>query len=335
MSAIGPLKASLRRGWERSVRGCKAIQKRARPLRHSSLGRKLKPVNNASAERPPWLTVKATPGPDYQRLKALMRGNTLHTVCEEAHCPNIFECWEQDKTATFMILGDTCTRNCRFCAVKSGRPGGVDWDEPERVASAVMDMQLDHVVITSVDRDDLVDGGASIFAATVQAIHDKAPQCQIELLIPDFGGNQEALTRVVQVHPELLDHNIETVRRMTPRVRSRATYEQSLEVLRQAKAIRPLQRTKSSIMVGVGETWDELLETLDDLRMADADIVTIGQYLRPTSKQIPVARFYTPEEFSRLREEGMQRGFLHVESGPLVRTSYHAAKQARTAVASD
>lgn len=293
-------------------------------------------MNNTPLERPPWLTVKATPGPNYQRLKALMRGNTLHTVCEEAHCPNIFECWEQDKTATFMILGDTCTRNCRFCAVKSGRLGGtVDWGEPGRVASAVMDMQLDHVVITSVDRDDLVDGGAGIFSATVQAIRAKAPRCQVELLIPDFAGNWHALAQVVQQRPELLDHNIETVRRLTPRVRSRATYERSLEVLRQAKEIHALQRTKSSIMVGVGESWEELLETLDDLRSVDVDIVTIGQYLRPTSKQMPMVRFYTPEEFAQLQGEGMKRGFLHVESGPLVRTSYHAARQARAAVAAE
>ncbi len=289
-------------------------------------------MNDTPMNRPPWLKVKATPGPNYKRLKAIMRGNTLHTVCEEAHCPNIFECWEQDRTATFMILGDTCTRNCRFCAVRSGRPGGsVDWEEPDRVATAVMDMQLTHVVITSVDRDDLPDGGAAIFAATVRAIRAKAPGCQVELLIPDFAGNWEALEQVVRQRPELLDHNIETVRRMTPRVRSKATYARSLELLRQAKALNRQQRTKSSIMVGVGETWDEILETLDDLRTVNVDIVTIGQYLRPTSKQMPMTRFYTPDEFARLREEGMRRGFLHVESGPLVRTSYHAARQAREA----
>ena len=289
-------------------------------------------MNDTPMNRPPWLKVKATPGPNYKRLKAIMRGNTLHTVCEEAHCPNIFECWEQDRTATFMILGDTCTRNCRFCAVRSGQPGGsVDWEEPDRVATAVMDMQLTHVVITSVDRDDLPDGGAAIFAATVRAIRAKAPGCQVELLIPDFAGNWEALEQVVRQRPELLDHNIETVRRMTPRVRSKATYARSLELLRQAKALNPQQRTKSSIMVGVGETWDEILETLDDLRTVNVDIVTIGQYLRPTSKQMPMTRFYTPDEFARLREEGMRRGFLHVESGPLVRTSYHAARQAREA----
>ncbi len=291
-----------------------------------------RPVRTEPSIKPPWLTIKATAGPNYQRLKALMRGNTLHTVCEEAHCPNIFECWEQDKTATFMILGDTCTRNCRFCAVKSGHVGGVvDWEEPGRVAAAVMAMQLDHVVITSVDRDDLPDGGAGIFANTVRTIRDMAPRCQVELLIPDFAGNWNALALVIGQRPNLLDHNIETVRRMTPLVRSRATYERSLEVLRQAKEIGPGQRTKSSIMVGVGETWDELLETLDDLRAVNVDIVTIGQYLRPTSKQMPLVRFYTPDEFGQLREEGMARGFLHVESGPLVRTSYHAARQARDA----
>ncbi len=285
-------------------------------------------------EKPPWLTIKATPGPNYQRLKGIMRGKTLHTVCEEAHCPNIFECWDKDKTATFMILGDTCTRNCRFCAVKSGRPGGrVDWEEPDRVADAVRDMQLDHAVITSVDRDDLPDGGASIFGATVLAIRREAPGCQVELLIPDFAGDEIALQLVVDKKPELLDHNIETVRRMTPKVRSRATYDRSLEVLRNAKIMNPGQRTKSSMMLGVGEHWDEILETLDDLRGVGVDIVTIGQYLRPTHKQMEMVRFYTPNEFAALQEEGMKRGFLHVESGPLVRTSYHAARQARQATA--
>ena len=285
-------------------------------------------------ERPPWLTIKATPGPNYQRLKGIVRGKTLHTVCEEAHCPNIFECWDKDKTATFMILGDTCTRNCRFCAVKSGRPGGrVDWEEPDRVADAVRDMQLDHAVITSVDRDDLSDGGASIFAATVLAIRREAPGCQVELLIPDFAGDEKALQLVADNKPELLDHNIETVRRMTPKVRSRATYDRSLQVLRNAKIMNPGQRTKSSMMLGVGENWDEILETLDDLRGVGVDIVTIGQYLRPTHKQMEMVRFYTPAEFTALQEEGMKRGFLHVESGPLVRTSYHAARQAQQATA--
>lgn len=285
-------------------------------------------------ERPPWLTIKATPGANYQRLKGIVRGKTLHTVCEEAHCPNIFECWDKDKTATFMILGDTCTRNCRFCAVKSGRPGGrVDWEEPDRVADAVRDMQLDHAVITSVDRDDLSDGGASIFAATVLAIRRKAPGCQVELLIPDFAGDEKALQLVADNKPELLDHNIETVRRMTPKVRSRATYDRSLQVLRNAKIMNPGQRTKSSMMLGVGENWDEILETLDDLRGVGVDIVTIGQYLRPTHKQMEMVRFYTPDEFTALQEEGMKRGFLHVESGPLVRTSYHAARQAQQATA--
>ncbi len=285
------------------------------------------------SERPSWLTIKATAGPNYTRLKEIMRGNTLHTVCEEAHCPNIFECWEQDKTATFMILGDTCTRNCRFCAVKSGRPGGtVDWDEPNRVAEAVRAMHLDHVVITSVDRDDLPDGGAGVFAATVRAIRSASPDCQVELLIPDFAGDFAALGSVIAERPELLDHNVETVRRLTPTARSRATYERSLAVLRQAKAIDPKQRTKSSIMVGIGEQWEEILETLDDLAANEVDIVTIGQYLRPTTKQMPLIRFYTPDEFAMLQEEGKRRGFLHVESGPLVRTSYHAARQARKAV---
>lgn len=282
-------------------------------------------------DRPAWLTVKATAGPDYQRLKNIMRTKTLHTVCEEAHCPNIFECWDRDKTATFMILGDTCTRNCRFCAVKSGRPTELDWAEPGRVAEAVRDMQLSHVVITSVDRDDLADGGARIFAETIREIRKLLPTCQVEVLIPDFQGDRSALATVVEEAPELLDHNIETVRRLTPPVRLKATYDQSLAVLRMAKELRQTQRTKSSIMVGLGETWDELLQSLDDLRESAVDIVTIGQYLRPTSKQMPLVRHYTPDEFARLREEGMARGFLHVESGPLVRTSYHAAHQAKVA----
>lgn len=288
-------------------------------------------MDKQQLEKPQWLKVKANAGPNYHHLKTLMRGNTLHTVCEEAHCPNIYECWEQDRTATFMILGDTCTRNCRFCAVKSGHPGALDWEEPERVAAAVQKMALDHVVLTSVDRDDVPDGGSGIFQMTIQAIRRLSPQCQVEVLIPDFQGDRVSLEKVVTAQPELLDHNVETVRRMTPRVRSRATYDRSLDLLREAKAIRPSQATKSSLMLGVGETWDEILETLDDLRAASVDIVTIGQYLRPTTKQIPVERYYTPEEFSRLQEEGLQRGFLHVESGPLVRTSYHAARQARTA----
>jgi len=215
--------------------------------------------------RPPWLKVQATPGPNYHRLKSIMRGNGLHTVCEEAHCPNIFECWDREKTATFMILGDTCTRNCRFCAVKSGRPGAVDIGEPERVAEAVHLMALDHVVITAVDRDDLADGGAGIFAATIRAVRRQAPTCQVEVLTGDFQGDREALAQVIQEAPELFDHNLETVRRLTPRVRSRATYDRSLGVLREAKVLRAGQRTKSSLMVGVGETWDELLATLDDL----------------------------------------------------------------------
>ena len=302
-----------------------------RSARHKKWTRVIGVIKKEELEKPQWLKVKATQGPNYHRLKMMMRGEKLHTVCEEAHCPNIYECWERDKTATFMILGETCTRNCRFCAVTSGHPGALDWQEPERVAQTVQKMGLDHVVITSVDRDDVPDGGSTIFRLTIEAVRRLSPHCQVEVLIPDFQGDRKALERVVEVHPELLDHNIETVRRMTPRVRSRATYDRSLELLRTAKAIRRDQATKSSIMLGVGESWDEILQTLDDLRTANVDIVTIGQYLRPTSKQMRVARFYTPEEFEKLREEGMARGFVHVESGPLVRTSYHAAHQARSA----
>jgi lipoic acid synthetase len=286
-------------------------------------------VTDSSRERPAWLNVQAIAGPNYDRIRRIMRERGLHTACEEARCPNVFECWEQDRTATFMILGDTCTRNCRFCAVTSGRRGAVDRLEPQRVADAVRAMALDHVVLTSVDRDDLPDGGAEMFAATVRAIRDIAPQCHVEVLIPDFLGNRDALTTVVTAGPDILDHNLETVRRITPRVRSRATYDRSLEVLRMAKVLNPRQLTKSSLMVGLGETRDELLAALDDLRRVDVDIVTIGQYLRPTGKQMPVARYYRPEEFQDLQDEAMRRGFRHCEAGPLVRTSYHAARQAR------
>ncbi len=280
-----------------------------------------------AASRPEWLKITARPNEKYQEIKGIMRGRTLHTVCEEAHCPNIFECWGRLGTATFMILGDTCTRNCRFCAVKSGRPSEVDRAEPARVADAVLAMNLRHVVVTSVDRDDLSDGGASIFAATILEIRKRIPTCGIEVLIPDFAGNWDALKTVVDASPDILDHNIETVRRLSDSVRSKAKYNQSLEVLRRTKEMRPDIRTKSSIMVGLGETVDEIFETMDDLRSAGVDIVTVGQYLQPTKQQVLVEKFYTPEEFKQIRIVGMKKGFKHIQAGPLVRTSYHAYDQ--------
>ncbi|MCL6549060.1 MAG: lipoyl synthase [Alicyclobacillus sp.] len=276
--------------------------------------------------RPDWLKIQLRTGPNYRDLKQIMRGKSLHTVCEEARCPNIYECWEH-RTATFMILGDVCTRACRFCAVTSGRPTELDLAEPARVAQAVVEMGLQHVVVTSVARDDLADGGASVFAATIRAVRERVPSCGVEVLIPDFMGNWDALKVVLDASPDILNHNVETVRRLSDKVRSKAKYDRSLELLRRSKEMRPDIRTKSSIMVGVGETWEEILETMDDLRAAEVDILTVGQYLRPTQRHLPVERFYTPAEFLRLRAEGLQRGFAHVESGPLVRSSYHAHEQ--------
>ncbi|KRW92098.1 lipoyl synthase [Alicyclobacillus tengchongensis] len=276
--------------------------------------------------RPEWLKVTAKTGKNYTALKDIMRTQSLHTVCEEAHCPNIFECWEQ-RTATFMILGDICTRACRFCAVHTGRPTELDLREPKRVAEAVVAMGLEHVVITSVARDDLADGGASMFAATIREVRKQVPSCSVEVLIPDFDGNWDALRLVMDAEPDILNHNVETVRRLSDSVRSRAKYDRTLELLRRAKEMKPDIPTKSSIMVGVGETMDEIYATMDDLRAVDVDILTIGQYLQPTEKHLVVERFYTPTEFLRLRGEGLKRGFRHVESGPMVRSSYHAKEQ--------
>ncbi|GEO25757.1 lipoyl synthase [Alicyclobacillus acidoterrestris] len=276
--------------------------------------------------RPDWLKIKAKTGENYKSLKEIMRTQSLHTVCEEAQCPNIFDCWEQ-RTATFMILGDICTRACRFCAVNTGRPTELDLREPKRVADAVVAMNLQHVVVTSVARDDLADGGASVFAATIREIRKRVPACGIEVLIPDFGGNWDALKVVMDASPDILNHNVETVRRLSDRVRSRAKYDRTLELLRQAKRMRPDIRTKSSIMVGLGETIDEVYETMDDLRAVGVDIVTIGQYLQPSEKHLLVEKFYTPTEFLRMRGEGLKRGFAHVEAGPMVRSSYHAHEQ--------
>lgn len=287
-----------------------------------------------TAERKPdWLKISLPTGRDYENirdLRRMMRAGELHTVCEEAKCPNLHECWA-NRTATFMILGDFCTRACRFCAVKTGRPTGPDPDEPERVAEAAERMGLRHCVITSVARDDLPDGGAAAFAATVRAVRRRLPLCGIEVLVPDFNGSEAALSVVLEAKPDVLNHNLETVERLTPRVRSRATYRRSLQLLARSKRIAPGIRTKSGLMVGLGEEWDEILQAMDDLREAGCDMLTIGQYLRPTLAHLPVVRFYAPEEFARLKEEGLRRGFRHVESGPLVRSSYHAGEQVKRA----
>lgn len=283
--------------------------------------------------KPEWLKIKLPAGDDYDNVKQLketMRSKTLHTVCEEAKCPNIHECWA-NRTATFMILGDICTRACRFCAVKSGLPTELDLQEPERVAEAAEQMGLRHCVVTSVARDDLADGGASIFAETIRAIRRRMPFCSVEVLIPDFMGNEESLRTVMEAKPDILNHNMETVERMSDRVRSKAKYARSLELLARSKRMAPNIPTKSSIMVGVGETWDEILRTMDDLRAVDCDIMTIGQYLQPTKQHLRVVEYYTPEQFAALKEEGMKRGFRHVESGPLVRSSYHAHEQVQSA----
>jgi lipoic acid synthetase len=272
---------------------------------------------------PEWLKVRAPGGDDYHQVKGLLRTLGLHTVCEEAHCPNIGECFAQ-RTATFLILGDVCTRGCRFCAVTKGQPLALDREEPERVARAVARLGLRHAVITSVTRDDLPDGGASIFAEVIRKIHTYLPGCSVEVLIPDFQGSLEALRLVLDARPEVLNHNIETVPRLYPQVRPGAIYARSLELLRWAKDLAPDMRTKSGLMVGLGEDGDEVLATLRDLRAIGCDLLTIGQYLQPSAWHLPVARFYRPEEFAALRDAALRLGFAHVESGPLVRSSYHA-----------
>jgi lipoic acid synthetase len=281
--------------------------------------------------KPEWLKIKLNTGDNFKELKSMMRSKTLHTVCEEAKCPNIHECWA-NRTATFMILGDICTRACRFCAVKTGLPTELDLAEPERVADAALQMGLQHCVVTSVARDDLEDGGSMIFAETIKAVRGKLPLCGVEVLIPDFLGREESLRTVLEAKPDILNHNIETVERMSDRVRSKAKYRRSLELLARSKRIAPGIPTKSSIMIGVGEEWDELLQTMDDLRAVGCDIMTIGQYLQPSPNHLAVVKYYTPEQFALLKQEGMKRGFKHVESGPLVRSSYHAHEQVQSAV---
>lgn len=280
--------------------------------------------------KPDWLTVKWQQGENYRDLKGLMRGLGLHTVCEEAHCPNISECWEH-RTATFLILGDTCTRSCGFCAIKTGRPGLLDRGEPERVARAIESLGLKHCVITSVNRDELPDGGAEIFAETIRRSREYTPDCGIEVLIPDFKGVWWALQLVMDARPDILNHNIESVPRLYYIVRPQAKYERSLELLQKAKEMVPDGLTKSGLMVGLGEDFDEVVQVLHDLKAHDVDIVTIGQYLRPSFRHLPVMKYYSPEEFKALKQIGAELGFRHVESGPLVRSSYHAHEQVQQA----
>jgi lipoyl synthase len=289
---------------------------------------------SAKPRKPDWLKIKLTTGEPYRELKEMMRTRTLHTVCEEARCPNIYECWA-NRTATFMILGDICTRACRFCAVKTGLPTELDLQEPERVAEAAEQMGLRHCVVTSVARDDLKDGGASIFAATIREIRKKLPLCSVEVLIPDFQGDTESLRIVMDAKPDILNHNVETVERLSDRVRAKAKYRRSLELLRQAKAMNPDIPTKSSLMLGVGETIEEVLRTMDDLREVDCGILTLGQYLQPSPAHLEVERYVHPDEFARLKENGLARGFSHVESGPFVRSSYHAHEQVKSATAAE
>ncbi|MEE8410691.1 MAG: lipoyl synthase [Myxococcota bacterium] len=278
--------------------------------------------------RPPWMRVKIKDSQTYKDVGALLQGLHLHPVCEEARCPNIWECWGQHRTATFMIMGDICTRACRYCSVTSGKPVGLDPDEPRNVARAVEHLQLSHAVVTSVDRDDLPDFGASHFAQTIAAIRERTPDCRVEVLIPDFCGAADALQIVLDAEPDVLNHNTETVPRLFPRLRAKGDFERSMQLLTRVDAYRREQETplvtKSGIIVGLGETIDELLEAMDALRAVNCDVLTVGQYLNPTRKHAPIDRFYTPDEFEMLRRQGLDRGFKHVESGPLVRSSYHA-----------
>lgn len=293
----------------------------------------LAPARDAAApnglrRRPEWLKVRAPSGETYHELKRLMRSKTLHTICEEANCPNMAECWGNG-TATFLILGDTCTRSCGFCDVKTGMPNPLDWAEPLRVAKAVQQMELQHVVITSVNRDERPDGGAPIIALTIRAVRNLRPECSIEVLIPDFKGNKAALEIVMREDPDILNHNVETVRRLFKQVQPQDNYEWAMATLRNAKAINPEAVTKSGIMLGLGETKDEALEAMRDLRAQDVDILTLGQYLQPSKKHLPIERYWTPEEFAEFRKLGYEMGFKWVESGPLVRSSFRAEFQAR------
>lgn len=280
--------------------------------------------------KPNWLKVKAPGGENYLRIKHLMKELRLHSVCEEAHCPNIGECWEHG-TATFMILGDTCTRNCAYCAVSHGRPPAYDIEEPSRVAEAIAELGLRHAVITSVDRDDLPDFGAYIFAETIRQVREKLPTCSIEVLVPDFQGNEDSIRTVLEARPDIYNHNTETVPRLYKKARPGGRYERLLEIFRIAKRLAPDVPTKTGIILGLGETNEEVIEVMKDLRAVDVDILTLGQYLRPSDSHIALDRYVTPDEFRQLYDAGMALGFRHVESGPLVRSSYHAWEQVQAA----
>jgi lipoic acid synthetase len=285
-------------------------------------------IDTTPKRRPPWIRVRAPMGETYQQVQHLMRAKELHTVCEEAMCPNLGECWGTG-TATFLMLGDVCTRTCGFCDVKHGRPANLDWQEPERVAQAVAKMKLKHAVITSVNRDDRRDGGAPIFAMVIRRIRQLAPGCSIEVLIPDFKGSLEALQIVMNARPEILNHNVETVPRLFKGVQPQDNYAWTEATLRNARLLDPEVLTKSGIMLGLGETIEEVRVTMGDLRAWGVDILTIGQYLQPSRKHLPIARYYTPEEFQALKEFGLEIGFKWVESAPLVRSSYRAVEQVR------
>jgi lipoic acid synthetase len=278
--------------------------------------------------RPPWIKVRAPAGETFEEVRSLMRGQTLHTVCEEAQCPNIGECWGR-RTATFLMMGDTCTRSCRFCDIKTGRPSPLDWEEPNRVAESVRALGLKHVVITSVNRDERADGGAPIFAMVIKRVRQLQPGCSIEVLIPDFKGAESALKIVMDAQPEILNHNVETVPRLFKKVQPQDKYEWAMKTLGNAKLMDPLVLTKSGIMLGLGETFDEVVGVMRDLAGLKLDILTIGQYLQPSKQHLPVERFYTPEEFDKLQAIGLELGFKWVESGPLVRSSYRAEQQVR------
>ena len=297
---------------------------------HSELPVLAPPSRPSRLERPEWLKVRLNTTGEYEEVRAMMRRLSLVTVCEEARCPNIHECWARERTATFMLMGDICTRHCGFCAVGKGRPGSLDPEEPGRVAEAARELGLSHAVVTSVNRDDLPDGGAAHFAATIQAIRERNPSCTVEVLIPDFQGNWAALEIVLAAGPEILNHNVETVPRLYKRVRPDAVYSQSLELLSRARSYRDARtlpmRTKSGLMVGLGETVEELIAVLSELHASGCDIATVGQYLQPYERRLPVERYYTPAEFDSIRERAEAMGFQRVESGPLVRSSYHARR---------
>jgi len=279
--------------------------------------------------KPPWLKARAPMGENYHELKKLARTLGLHTVCESAQCPNIGECWNHG-TATFMLLGNLCTRRCGFCAVPKGKPEPLDWDEPRRVAEAVATLRLKHAVVTSVNRDDDNMGGAKIFAETIREIRRQAPGCQVEVLIPDFQGHDDCLKTVLEARPEILNHNTETVPRLYRAVRSGARYERTLRLLENVKKFAPGMVSKTGVMVGIGETMEELLQVFRDLAQRHVDILTVGQYLRPSKDHLPMTRYYTPDEFAFMKREALHMGFRHVESGPLVRSSYHAHEQAES-----